>query len=169
MAVVFPASGSENHDQEFKYNYYWGLLFQDQDLGFLVWVHYRTGRRPNFWGMSSSIWNSHHLYLLSSSSVCSYLGLLYDLSHVMWTLSNCGRSCNRPIRKSIPAPLSGLTLWLRELMLLILFRVNVYQANFVMFYQSHWPVFHWFWNLDFYTDTLIWNNLFLEVLLGPLP
>ena len=134
------------------------------DLGFLAW----NWMQENFWDIPISTW-THHLYFLSSSSITSLLGLLYDLSHVMWTLSNCGRSCNRPIRKSVPVPLSGPTLWLGELMLLILFRVNVYQANFVMFYQSHWPVFHWFWNLDFYINTLIWNNLFLEALLGPLP
>ena len=50
-----------------------------------------------FWGLSGvelnagkifgipiSTW-THHLYFLSSSSINSLLGLLYDLSHVMWT------------------------------------------------------------------------------------
>ena len=54
-------------------------------------------------------------------------------------------------------------------MLLILFRVNVYQASFVMSINhiGLCSIDSGVW--IFYTVTLIWNNLLLEVLHEPLP
>ena len=117
---------------------------------------------------SSFVWTNPLVW--GTNAVCSYLGLLYDLSHVMWVLSNCGRSYNRPIRKSVPVPLSGPTLWFGELMLLVLIWSHCITCQLLWCFTNHTGLLYssslgW----TFYTDTLVWNNPFFGVLHGPLP
>ena len=159
MAVGFPASGSENHDQEFKYNYYWALLFQDQDLGFLVWVHYRIGRRPNFLGrvrfymkLTSSLSPQFKfcLFLLGTSvwSVACYVDFI-KLWQIMQQAYKkvCTSSFvwTNPLAWGANAACSYLEL--------------LYNMPVLWCFTNHIGLFYnssggW----TFYTDTLVWNN-----------